>query len=79
MSRGVPEAARMETDVMRDRLEALLDFCRKYDANPSDRTYDLPITSDVRARLPAAQKIIEKIDPNLIGKDFGLDEGDIGY
>jgi hypothetical protein len=59
---------------MRERLEALLSVCRAYDADSRDRKYELPIASDIRAQVPTARKIVEAIDPDLIGEHFGFDE-----
>lgn len=77
MSRRFPEAARVGTDAMRGRLEALLDLCRKYDANPIARTTcPSPQTSGLGCLSPGRSS--RRSTPDLIGKDLGLDEAYIG-
>lgn len=64
---------------MRERLEALLSVCRAYDADSRDRKYELPVASDIRAQVPTARKIVEAIDPDLVGEHFGFDELYAGF
>lgn len=64
---------------MRERLEALLDLCRRYDADRGDYKYDGPLASDIRAQVPAARRIVAAIDPGLIGEMFGIAEAYGGF
>jgi hypothetical protein len=67
----------VDTDWMRERLEALLDLCRSQ--NTPTGQVDAARLSALQRQVPTARKIIETLDATLISDEFGLQEYLVGY